>query len=166
MSTAIQGKQVIYLYRIYEERSTAAGTRLAFVTEDSKSISIDSDSTPTKDGSVRTAGVPEIEKSVTTILTKEDAMLPKLKAAALDSKLIELWEANLAKPIQNQNNKFAGTYYQGYITSFEETTNAEGLAEVSMTIGVNGKGADGNVTVSTDQQDDAAYTFVDTPKAV
>ena len=37
------------------------------------------------------------------------------------------------------------------------------MVEIQMTIGVNGKGADGNVTVTASQQEDASYTFTDTP---
>ena len=32
-----------------------------------------------------------------------------------------------------------------------------------MTVGINGKGASGNVTVDASQQDDEQYTFTDTP---
>ena len=81
----------------------------------------------------------------------------------LNDKVVELWEANLDEPIANQNNKFKGTYFQGYITSYEKTSNAEDMVEIQMTIGVNGKGADGNVTVTASQQEDASYTFTDTP---
>ena len=58
--------------------------------------------------------------------------------------------------------KFKGTYYEGYLTSFEETSNAEDFVEYSLTFGINGKGADGDVTVTTDQQEAAAYVFTDT----
>jgi hypothetical protein len=37
------------------------------------------------------------------------------------------------------------------------------MVEIQITVGVNGKGADGAVTVTDDQQEDASYVFTDTP---
>lgn len=163
MAEAVQGSKIIYLYRLLEEQATEDAFRLAFVTEDSISYSKDADSTVTKDGTIRTPSAVEIEKPMTCILSQGDTVIDKLKGAMLNDKVVELWEANLAEPVANQNNKFKGTYFQGYITSFEKTSNAEDMVEIQMTIGVNGKGADGNVTVTASQQDDASYVFTDTP---
>lgn len=163
MAGAIQGSKIIYLYRLLEEQSTEDAFRLAFVTEDSISYSKDADSTVTKDGTIRTPSAVEIEKPVTCILSQGDTAIDKLKGAMLNDKVVELWEANLAEPVTGQTNKFKGTYFQGYITSYEKTSNAEDMVEIQMTIGVNGKGADGNVTVDTSQQEDASYVFTDTP---
>lgn len=163
MSNAVQGSKIVYLYRLLEEQATEDAFRLAYVTEDSISYSKDADSTVTKDGTIRTPSAVEIEKPMTCILSKGDTDIDKLKNAMLNDKVIELWEANLDEPVLNTTNKFKGTYFQGYITSYEKTSNAEDMVEIQMTIGVNGKGADGNVTVSAEQQDDASYTFTDTP---
>ena len=81
-----------------------------------------------------------------------------------DGELIEIWEANLAEPVQSQTNKFKGSYYQGYLTEIEYSSNAEDFVEVSLTFGVNGNGATGSVTVTADQQEIAAYVFADTAK--
>lgn len=166
MAEAVQGSKIVYLYRLLSEQSTADAFRLAFVTEDSISYSKDADSTVTKDGVIRTPSAVEIEKPMTCILAKGDTDIAKLKTAMLQDKVIELWEANLAEPVTGQTNKFKGTYFQGYITSYEKTSNAEDMVEIQMTVGVNGTGADGNVTVTTSQQEDASYTFVDTPRVV
>ena len=160
---AVQGSKLIYLYRLLEEQATEDAFRLAFVTEDSISLSKDADSTITKDGAIRTPSPAEIEKQVTCILAQGDADIKKLKTAMLADKIIELWEANLDEPVEGETNKFYGTYYQGYITSYEKTSNAEDMVEIQMTVGVNGNGADGEVTVTDDQQEDASYVFTDTP---
>lgn len=165
MSNAVQGSKIVYLYRLLEEQATEDAFRLAYVTEDSISYSKDADSTVTKDGTIRTPSAVEIEKPMTCILSKGDTDIDKLKNAMLNDKVIELWEANLDEPVPNMTNKFKGTYFQGYITSYEKTSNAEDMVEIQMTIGVNGKGADGNVTVTASQQDDASYTFTDTTHA-
>lgn len=161
---AVSGKKIIYLYRLLEEASTADATAIAFVTENSTTISKDADSTATKDGNVRTPGTAEIEISATSLLAKGDTMYNKMRAAMLADKLIEIWEVNLAEPIANKSGKFKGTYYQGYLTEFEKTSNAEDYVEVATTFGINGSGADGEVTVSDQQQEIAAYVFADTQK--
>ncbi len=160
--SAVQGSKIVYLYRLLSEQATANAFRLAYVTEDSISYSKDAESTVTKDGTIRTPSAVEIEKPMTCILSKGDTDVAKLKSAMLNDAVIELWEANLDEPVTGQDNKFKGTYFQGYITSYEMTSNAEDMVEIQMTVGVNGKGADGNVTVTASQQDDASYTFTDT----
>ena len=164
--SAVQGSKIVYLYRLLSEQATSAAFRLAYVTEDSISYTKDADSTVTKDGTIRTPSAVEIEKPMTCILSKGDTDIDKLKGAMLSDAVIELWEANLDEPVTGQTNKYKGTYFQGYITSYEKTSNAEDMVEIQMTIGVNGKGADGNVTVTASQQDDASYTFTDTPIVV
>lgn len=162
---AVKGNKLIYLFRILEEASTATGVTLAFATENSVSYSKDSDSTVTKDGSVRVPGEMEVEITSTALLSKGDEMYAKFKQAMKENKLIEIWEANLEEPAEGGENKFKGTYFQGYLTEFEKTSNAEDHVEVSTTFGINGTGVDGDVTVTTEQQEIAAYVFADTTQA-
>lgn len=158
----VQGKQIVYLYRLYSERATAAGALLAFVTENENSASNDADSTATKDGAVRSPGVPEIEITSTSLLKAADANITKFKNACKNGSLVECWEANIADPATT-SGKYKGTYYQGYISEFTVSSNADGNAEVSITFGANGKGVDGEVTVSSEQIAEASYVFADTP---
>lgn len=160
--SAVTGKNLIYMYRLNSESATVDGIRIAFTTENELSISSDADATATKDGSVRGASVAELELTATSLMDANDAMIPKLKSAILNGSLLDVWEVNLDKP--KTGNKFEGTYYQAYITEFTTSSPADGNVEVSMTFGINGSGATGDVTVPTSQQDDGQYTFVDTPK--
>ena len=161
---AVQGKKIVYLYRILEDAATEAGTVMAFVTENALTISKDADTTMTKDGSIRTPGEMEIELTAASLLAKGDTMFDKLKQAMAEDKLVEIWEANLAEPVGTDSNKFKGTYYQGYLTEFEKTSSAEDFVEVATTFGINGTGADGDVTVTAEQQEIADYVFKDTTK--
>lgn len=161
---AVQGKRLVYLFRILSEAATNSGVTLAFTTENSRTKSKDADSTATKDGSIRTPGTTEVEISATCVLAKGDTMLDKLEDAMDDDELIEIWEANLEEAAESGDNKFAGRYYQGYLTEFEKTSPAEDFVECSLTFGINGSGAAGDVTVSIDQQEVAAYVFTDTTK--
>lgn len=161
---AIQGKKIVYLYRIKKDAATADGTLLAFTTENGRSKSKDADSTATKDGSIRTPGTTEVEITATSILAKGDAMIDKLEDAMDSDELIEIWEANLAEPAESGDNKFKGMYFQGYLTSFEKNSSAEDFVECSLTFGVNGSGKRGDVTVTVEQQEIADYVFADTQK--
>lgn len=162
---AVQGKKVIYLYRLASEASSEDAVMLAFTTENSRTKSKDADSTITKDGSIRTPGAAEVEITATSILAKGDTMINKLEDAMDDDELIEIWEANLEEPASQGENKFVGMYFQGYLTEFEKTSSAEDFVECSLTFGVNGSGARGDVTVTAEQQEVAAYVFADTSKA-
>ena len=162
---AVQGKQIVYLFRRYEDRATATGAVIAFTTENEHSISADGDSIATKDGAIQKPGIVTVEITGTAIVLKGDATLGEtLRDACLNNKLVECWEADLSNPRSGQN-KFAGTYYQGYLTEWTKTSNAEDFAEYSYTFAANGTGApDGGagVTVTTEQQAIASYVYADT----
>lgn len=160
---AVQGKKLIYLYRILSEAAKEDGTTLAFTTENGRTKSKDANSTATKDGSIRTPGAAEVEITATSILKKGDKLIDKLEKALDEDSLIEIWEANLMEPAADGNNKFKGKYFQGFLTEIEYTANADEFVEVSLTFGINGNGEDGDVTVTASQQEQT-YAFVDTPK--
>ncbi len=157
---AVQGKKIVYLFRIESEAKTTAGKRIPFVTEDSRTKSKDADSTVTKDGVIRTPGAAEVEISTTLILSNKDEMITKLEDAMDNDDIIEIWEVNLDSPA-GEDNKFKGAYYQGYITEFEQTASAEDHTEIAMTFGINGSGKRGNITVTMKEQEEAGYLFKD-----
>lgn len=159
---AVQGKKIVYLYRLLSDAATNAGTTLAFTTENSRTKSKDSDSTVTKDGAIRTPGAAEVEISATSILAKGDTLIEKLEDAMDSDSIIEIWEANLEEPADTGEDKFKGMYFQGYLTEIEYSSNAEDMVEVSLTFGINGVGARGDVTVDAAQQEIANYVFTDT----
>lgn len=159
---AVQGKKIVYLYRILSEAATANGTVLAFTTENGRTKSKDADSTVTKDGTIRTPSAAEVEITATSLLAKGDEMIDKLEDAMDNDELVEIWEANLAE--EKGEGKFAGMYFQGYLTEFEKTSSAEDFVECSLTFGINGAGVRGEVTVSAEQQEMANYVFTDTQK--
>ncbi len=162
---AVQGKKIVYLYRVLSKAATNEGAALAFTTENGNTISKDADSTATKDGSIRTPAVAEVEITATSILAQGDTLIDELKAALNSDELIEIWETNLAEPGTDTNaGKFKATYYQGYLTELEKSSNAEDMVEMSLTFGINGTGADGYATVSAEQQEVANYVFKDTTK--
>lgn len=161
-SEAIQGKKIVYLFRVLGEAG-ATGTMMAFATENGNTKSKDADSTATKDGSVRTPGVAETEITATSIMAKGDTLMDKLEAAMDADAVIEIWEVNLMEAgVEPNTGKFKCKYYQGYMTEIEKKANAEDMVEVSTTFGVNGIGKDGWATISAEQLQQADYVFKDT----
>lgn len=160
-AVAVSGKKIVYLYRLLSKAQSETGSLLAFVTENGRTKSRDADTTATKDGSVRTPGAVETEITCSSLMAKGDKMIDTLEDALDSNELIEIWEANLEEP-GTGTNKFKGMYFQGYLTEFEKTSNAEDSVELSLTFGVNGAGVRGEVTVTKQQQEMASYVFKDT----
>jgi len=163
---AIQGKKIVYLYRVLGE-AAATGTMMAFATENGTTKSKDADSTATKDGSVRTPGVAETEINATSIMAQGDTIMDKLAAAMDADKVIEIWEVNLMEEgLETNAGKYKCKYYQGYMTELEKEANAEDMVEISATFGINGVGKDGYATVTAEQLAQADYVFTDTTVVV
>ena len=160
---AVQGKNIVYLFRPLSKAATADAVAMAFVTENEKSKSKDADTVATKDGSIRIPGATEIEITATALLTKGDTLIADLEAAMDNDEIIEIWEANLDEA-GTAEGTFKGTYYQGYLTEFTLTSSAEEHAEYETTFAINGNGAKGDVTVTAEQQEVATYVFKDTQK--
>lgn len=162
---AVQGKRIIYLYRMLADAATTDAKAIAFATEGENSLSRDADVTQTKSGPIRTPGAIENEVSLTSILAKKDDMIDKVKQAVVDGSVVELWEVNLDEPGESDNvGKYKATYYQGFFTELTLTSSAEDATEVSMTYGPNGTGKTGYATVTDEQEEIASYVFKDTKK--
>lgn len=160
---AVQGKKIVYLFRVFG--SNTAASAMAFTTENERSKSKESETVATKDGGIVIPGAVEQEISATAILKKGDTLVNALEDALDNGTLIEIWEANLDDPATGGTDKFKGRYFQGYLTEFTLSSSAEDHAEYECTFAINGAGAKGDVTVSATQQAVAGYTFTDTAGA-
>lgn len=165
MKESVAGKQLIYLFRVAEDSKKESASAIAFPTENERNVTKDADTTATKDGTIRTPSVAEIEITSTSVLAKGDAIIDKLEKAMLADKLVECWEVNLAEEGTIENaGKFKSKYYQGYLTECSISSEAEGVVEVSLTFGANGNGADGYASVTKEQQEVASYVYKDVTK--
>lgn len=163
MAEAVKGVDIIWLYRILEDAQTEPAFKVAYQTENGFSETRDADSTTTKDGPIRLPGDLETEGSMTSILSKGDAYIKKLRDAMRKGKKVEFWEINKAEEgTETDVGKYAGTYYQGYVTEYTRDTTAEDLVEVSISYGMEGEGQDGYCTLTDDQAEVVQYAFRDT----
>lgn len=158
---SVHGSKIIYMYRPLSEAKKSAALRLAFVKENGKTVSTDADTTQTKDGTLRSPSQAEIEITSTSVLASDDTMISLLEKAQLNNEKVEVWEINLDKP-GTEDGKYKGTYYQAYVTEIEKSSPSDDWAEMSLTFGAEGKGAEGDVTVPQNMLDEAMYTFADT----
>lgn len=165
--SAVEGKKVIILLRVKKDAGSAPAALIPFGTSDSENISADSDTTVTKDGVITTPGSASVELSKEGLMSYNSAdpdgttALDKLKAATKNRDMVEAWVVNLSRPASTAG-KYLGTYYQGYLSSFETEAAAEDLASVSMDFTADGVGADGECTVDATTIAIASYVFRDT----
>lgn len=113
-ASAVPGKRIVYLFRRLSKQAEEGAWNLAFVTENGRTLSVDADSTATKDGSIRTPGVPEQEVTVTCVLSKGDTRVDETEDAILDGEKFEIWEANLEEACHRQRQR---KQVQGYLLS-------------------------------------------------
>ena len=151
MPVAKKGIDSILLFRLLSDASKADGAKLAFQTEHSTEKSRDTNSVKTKDGVLQSVG--GIEVSITAT---------KLETAMDKGELVEVWE--IEKNAKKKGDKFESVYYQGYLTSFKKTKNAEDLIELELEFAVNGTGVKGYATLNTSQAEVVQYEFSDTTK--
>lgn len=154
---AVDGKQIVYFFRVFGDKDAAIA--MAFTTENERSKSNEGEVIQTKDGGI---SLPQIktEISTTAILAVGDPLADKLEAAMDEGKKIEVWEANLAESVGE--NKFKGRYFQSYLNEFTLATSAEDHAEYECSFEANDAGVPGEVTVTAAQQEAATYAFKDT----
>ena len=157
---AVDGKKIIYLFRLLKNAGNEAAVAMAFTTENERSKSNESETVPTKDGGIAIAQI-ETEISTTAILAVGDTLAEELEDAMDNADKVEIWEANLAEP-GTTSGKFKGRYFQGYLNEFTLSSSAEDHAEYECTFVISGAGKKGEVTVSAEQQAAAEYVFADT----
>lgn len=163
MAEAVQGIDVILLFRLLKDAGTATGAKLAFQTEHEVSETRDSDSLATKDGAIVTPQALETEISCTSIMAKDDEMVKMLRDAQRNGETVEIWEIDRSQPESGvSTNKYKATYYQGKVTEWTKNPTAEDALELSLTFAVEGEGQDGYATLTADQATVVQYAFQDT----
>lgn len=162
MAEAVQGIDVILLFRLLKDQSSKTGTKLAFQTEHEVSETRDSDSLATKDGAIVTPQALETEITCTSILAKDDEMVTMLRDAQRNGDTVEIWEIDRSQKQADSSNKYKATYYQGKVTEWTKSPAAEDALEISLTFAVSGEGQDGYATLTDEQQTVVQYVFQDT----
>ena len=157
---AVQGIDIILLFRILKEAEANPATKLAYQTEHELTESSDTEATATKDGPVNGNGTSETEISCTSILARNDEMVKKLRQARRDGDILEIWEVDVKD--KDSEGKYGATYFRGKVSEYSKKPAAEGLTEVSLTFKIDGEGQEGRATLTADQEEVVQYQFEDT----
>lgn len=154
--TAEQGFDKVIFLRRLADAAQLDGTRLALQTTHTLSISSDSDSTATKDGSVNTLSSPETELEVENIAS-DDVLNDILWDSVKNHTTLEAWEVNLAK--KDDDGQYFARYMRGYVNSMEEDNDADDNSTGDATFTIDGVPQDGWLKLSADQQAAIQYAF-------
>lgn len=163
---ALQGIDVILLYRRLSKATQEAAWKMAFQTQHENTLSRDSESVPTKDGNIQNMNPVSYDFSATSIVAVGDPHVKEMKHALIDGEVIELWEINRSEKgtAEPDKDKFAATYYRGKVSEFGTNPGSEGAVELSMSFAIDGVGQDGFATLTDDQAKVVQYVFEDTTK--
>lgn len=162
---ALQGIDVILLYRILSKSTQEAAWKMAFQTEHENGRSRDTDEVVTKDGNVQNLKPVAYDFSATSIVAKGDSHVDEMEDALLNGEIIEIWEINRSEKGTAENkDKYKATYFQAYVSEYTPTAAAEGHVELSLSFAVNGVGQKGFATLTDEQAEVVQYTFKDTVK--
>lgn len=163
MAEALQGKNVVLLWRKLKEEALTPAKLMIFQTEHETSLSRDSDSTATKFGMIVKSGELEDEISFTSLVDKDDTIHEYLEEGIRDDEIMEVWEVDITEALES--GKYPAWYRQGKITEFSKPANAEDLLEVSGTYVTNQKAQKGEATFTQEQMEAIQYAFKDTVQA-
>lgn len=159
---ALMGKNTVLLFRLLKEQGTQSAVKLAFQTEHKLTESRDTDTTATKDGNIVTPSALETSLDCTSILAKGDETADKLRQALRDYEKIEIWEVDLSTKGEGMDaKKYKAMYYQGYVSEWSKSPNAEDSIELSLTFTIEGAGQSGYVTLTPEQENVVKYVFKD-----
>ncbi|WP_283650859.1 phage major tail protein, TP901-1 family [Ileibacterium valens] len=165
-SDPVQGSKIIYLLRVLSKMTEKAADIVAFQSEGTTSRSKDADTVKTKDGVLRVPGALEVTHSLTSLIPVGNTLIDELKEAQESDDPIEVWRVNCAeKGTDTNSGKYKAEYSRGYLTSVEESANAEDFAELSLEVGVYGTPRSGYVTLTKDQEEMVQYIFQDVAAA-
>lgn len=160
MVKAVMGSdKVLYFRKLGEAES---GT-LVLQTEHSKSASREREKTQTKFGAVSRSGALEEEVSISALQSKDDPFFEVLQDAVYEDYPMEVWEVDLNKKSDDETGgtKYQGEYRQGFLSSWEESSNAEEEATVEGTFVTEGVRQKGLVTLTPEQLEELQYVFHD-----
>ena len=164
-SAPIKGDKLVFYYRLLKNEKTKDAMMIGYQTEGGENLSRDSDTTATKSGPIPVPGTLEVELSFTALVEKNGTAEKELKNALYDSEKVEIWLVNLGRP-STEENKYDASYYQGIVSQFEKSADADDFATYATTFKGEGKPQDGYVTVTKEEEEALAYAFRDLAKVV
>lgn len=142
---SVEARDIIYLFRIFGESGNA--WKVALQTGGESSESREYETSQTKDGVRKTAGMYDASHSINSLLPKGDSYISKLKGLVRNPKPLEIWAINRTE-IDGETT-LPGEYSKNVVTEVSQSAGAEGVVEVAINAEVSeGTVVDGEVTVT------------------
>ena len=157
--TPVYGKDRVLVFRLFEERTKKGGAKLALQTKHTWKYEAKSDSTETKDGNINLPATASATLEIEAI-SSLDEVNEMLRDAVLKSKMLEVWDINLAD--KRADNKYGAMYARGYLQSWEVPSEIGKLGEIKTTMNVDQLPVEGEATLTQEQQSAIQYAFADT----
>ena len=144
---------MLLFFRKRADHATVDASKLRFQTEHSISMEKESESTQTKDGNVVTVSDGENTADISSLAYREDDTTIEtwktLKKNFQNNDLMEMWQVDINSGANGKTREV--DYFQGYFTSFELSSAADGNVELSYTFAINGNGAEGTDSLTAEQ---------------
>lgn len=159
---ALDGMNLILLWRLLEKDKTENASKLMFGTEHSIEGSIEGgDATTTKDGQVGGGGSVTEEVSVTSVVGRKDPVFKMLEDAFYQRKILELWEIDRTEAEKDELNggKYMATYRRGRLMSWNKSAPADDKVTIELTFAVDGVKQEGYTPLDEKQEQAVQYAF-------
>lgn len=142
----VQASDIIMLFRI--EGETGNAWKVGLQTDSSTDESRTYESTPTKDGTKKSAGAYEGTHSVSALLPQEDEYIARIKDLVRkpSPEKLEVWEINRSNIADATT--IPGEYSRDVVTSVSTSAGSEGEVEITFDTEVDGTIVSGEVNVT------------------
>lgn len=156
MKKPIFGKEKILMFRLLSKAEEEAAARLALQIEHNWSYERNTDTKPTKDGAIVTPGSLEVTLELNAISTR-DALNLMLKESVVKGEKLEVWDIDLGS--KDAEGKYDAEYAVGNLNSWEVPANVEDTVDISTTMSIDGRPAEGKVTLTDTEVSEILVSF-------
>lgn len=158
----LNGRNKVLVFRRFKDRNEKDATKIVFQTSHTFSYARSGDRIVTKDGVVLRRGDLETSVEVNALQAVEDEASQMLKMAMIQDERLEVWEITIEESLRDDDGKYPAVYAQGFLESWDESSDADGDPEVSGTLNVELEPQFDYATLTEEQREAAQYAFRDT----
>lgn len=152
-ATLINGREMMLFVRARKDHATTDAARNRFQTEHSISMGMDVESTVTKDGIINSIADGENTVDMSSLAYRDDEATietwKEMRTWFKNKELVELWQVDIESGLDGAD--LEADYFQGYLTSFEMSSPADGNVTLSFSYAINGAGVEGTDTLTEEQ---------------
>ncbi|MCC4331540.1 phage major tail protein, TP901-1 family [Limosilactobacillus reuteri] len=153
---AIQGIDNVTFFRMLKHEKEMDAQLIPHQTSQDFTLSRDSDTTTTKDGTISTTGGLETELE-TEFVDAISRASDEMQTAVLNAEEVELWRVNVRR--RNAEGKCFGWYMRGTVSEDGSSNDADDASTRDVTFSITGKPKRGWVTLPESIKEEIDYGF-------